>query len=222
MDNEKNPRIEINNSEYQALSPSEKLDYTQEYQYLYTNGWKKCSYLMWNEGADSATRIRYIKNTPAPLSEQKQEGEKQPFQSAEELFNTIAFLDRSGDFFNMPKDQIIDRMEKYAAQFTQGGLDDLDVEHIALKEATRRYFSYDGKMSDEIVLKRTIFTTACIWWQSQHTAKELAEIQARITQLENMLKYARNGYSTLIEYEILNDRYKDDAQVIIDKIESIF
>jgi polyhydroxyalkanoate synthesis regulator phasin len=84
-------------------------------------------------------------------------------------------------------------------------------------------------------------------WQSQHTAKELAEsqkewqkyseaqeyalteknehieqLEARVTQLENMLKYARNGYSTLIEYEILNDRYKDDAQVIIDKIESIF
>ena len=38
-------------------------------------------------------------------------------KTAEELFNTISYLDRNGDYFNMPKDQIIDRMEMYANQF---------------------------------------------------------------------------------------------------------
>jgi len=59
-------------------------------------------------------------------------------------------------------------------------------------------------------------------WQAQNTAKEIADLKERVSKLENMLKYASNGYSTLIEYGILNDRYRDDAQVIIDKIESVF
>lgn len=37
-------------------------------------------------------------------------------KSAEEIFNTIAYLDKSGDFFNMQRTHVIEAMEIYASQ----------------------------------------------------------------------------------------------------------
>ncbi|GAA4327531.1 hypothetical protein GCM10023149_30980 [Mucilaginibacter gynuensis] len=47
------------------------------------------------------------------------------------------------------------------------------------------------------------------------------QFNVRQSELVNMLKNIRQGYSNLIEYEILNDRYKDDAQRVIDKIDEL-
>ncbi|HRH58757.1 MAG TPA: hypothetical protein PLS10_13985 [Chitinophagales bacterium] len=35
---------------------------------------------------------------------------------AEEIFNEIPFLDKKGEYYNMPKSQILEAMEEYASQ----------------------------------------------------------------------------------------------------------
>lgn len=43
-------------------------------------------------------------------------------KTKEEIFNDIPFLDKNGDYFNMPKTQVLEAMEAYAEQFIERGL----------------------------------------------------------------------------------------------------
>jgi hypothetical protein len=42
-----------------------------------------------------------------------------PFKTAEEIFNTIPFLDidKNGDYYNIPKTKVIEAMAEFASQF---------------------------------------------------------------------------------------------------------
>ena len=38
-------------------------------------------------------------------------------KTKEQIFNEIPFLDKNGDYFNMPRTQILDAMEEYAQSY---------------------------------------------------------------------------------------------------------
>lgn len=60
-------------------------------------------------------------------------------KTKEEIFNTIPFLNRSGDFFYIQRTHVLERMQEYAAQETAGMYAEAEVADLLAKERLRAY-----------------------------------------------------------------------------------
>jgi hypothetical protein len=65
-------------------------------------------------------------------------------KSAEEIFNTIPYLDRVDDYFNMPRTQILEAMEQYAAIKVSEASGWISVKDILPKPETEVLILNDG------------------------------------------------------------------------------
>lgn len=91
-------------------------------------------------------------------------------KTAEEIFNTIAFLDKNGDFFNMRREHIIEAMKEYAKQVAETALKDAS-ENANLQ---RDWKSSDGRIAE------TEYTDGCSIGAYRYTVNKQSILQSEI------------------------------------------
>lgn len=91
-------------------------------------------------------------------------------KTAEEIFNTIAFLDKDGDFFNMKRKHIIEAMKAYAKQVAEQALKDASDS----ANLQRDWKSSDGKITE------TDYTDGCQIGGYRYTVNKKSILQTEI------------------------------------------
>lgn len=103
-------------------------------------------------------------------------------KTAEEIFNTIPFLDRKGDYFNMPKEEVLNRMEQYAWQFQEPYG---DVYNRAIEE-----FGVVAQV-DMLIEEMAELTQALLKWRRGKDAMD--NVHEEVADVEIMLAQIKTG-----------------------------